>query len=67
VSVVISTVIIVSAHNSTQAIASSKSPESRRIDEMANVVEKQPVAQLQLKNFLLQIDESCLRDNEALL
>ncbi|XP_076308541.1 SCAN domain-containing protein 3-like [Tachypleus tridentatus] len=34
---------------------------------MADDVEKQLVAQLQVKTFALQSDESCLQNNEALL
>ena len=40
---------------------------SRRIDEMAGDIEKQLIAHLQVKQFALQLDESTLRDNEAIL
>ena len=39
----------------------------RRIDEMAKDVEKQLIAKLQVKKFKLQLDESTLRDSEAIL
>ncbi|KAK2702783.1 hypothetical protein QYM36_018614 [Artemia franciscana] len=45
----------------------SNSCVSRRIDEMVEDVEKQLIAHLQVKQFALQLDESTLRDNEALL
>ena len=40
---------------------------SRRIDEMAEDVEKHLIAKLQVKQFPLQLDESTLRDSEAIL
>ncbi|XP_068238496.1 SCAN domain-containing protein 3-like [Palaemon carinicauda] len=49
-----------------QKIAANSSV-SRRIDEMAEDVEKQLISHLQVKQFTLQLDESTLRDNEAIL
>ena len=40
---------------------------SRRIDEMAEDVEKQLIAKLQVKQFAFQLDEATLRDNEAIV
>ncbi len=40
---------------------------SRRIDEMACDVEKQLISTLQTRSFSLQIDESTITDNDALL
>ncbi|XP_065583562.1 zinc finger MYM-type protein 6-like [Artemia franciscana] len=51
----------------TNSIPLSNSSVSRRIDEMVEDVEKQLIAPLQEKQFALQLDESNLRDNEALL
>ncbi|XP_068204554.1 SCAN domain-containing protein 3-like [Palaemon carinicauda] len=45
----------------------SNSSVSRRIDEMAEDVEKQLISHLQVKQLALQLDESTLRDNEAIL
>ncbi|XP_068243860.1 SCAN domain-containing protein 3-like [Palaemon carinicauda] len=45
----------------------SNSSVSQRIDEMAEDVEKQLISHLQVKQFALQLDESTLRDNEAIL
>jgi hypothetical protein len=56
-----------SVHEITQIIPLSSLSVSRRIDEMANDVEKQLVAQLRVQKFAPQIYESSLRDNKALL
>ncbi|XP_068220211.1 uncharacterized protein [Palaemon carinicauda] len=49
------------------SIVESNSSVSRRIDEMAEDVEKQLISHLQVKQFALQLDKSTLRDNEAIL
>ena len=55
------------ANEITNSIPLSNSPVLRRIDEMVEDVEKQLIANLQVKQFALQLDESTLRDNEAIL
>ncbi|XP_068225571.1 SCAN domain-containing protein 3-like [Palaemon carinicauda] len=45
----------------------SNSSVSQRIDEMAEDLEKQLISHLQVKQFALQLDESTLRDNEAIV
>lgn len=67
ISVVLSTVMETNPRQVTQCIPLSNSSVSRRIDEMANNVEEQLVAELKIKKFALQLDESTLRGNEALL
>ncbi|XP_076322021.1 zinc finger BED domain-containing protein 5-like [Tachypleus tridentatus] len=67
VSVIISSVMKQNASEITNCIPLSNSSVSRRIDEMAEDVEKQLIAHLQVKQFALQLDESTLRDNEAIL
>ncbi|XP_076322057.1 SCAN domain-containing protein 3-like [Tachypleus tridentatus] len=67
VSVIISSVMKQNASEITNSIPLSNSSVSRRIDEMAEDVEKQLIAHLQVKQFALQLDESTLRDNEAIL
>ncbi|XP_076372972.1 zinc finger BED domain-containing protein 5-like [Tachypleus tridentatus] len=67
VSVIISSVMKQNGSEITNSIPSSNSSVSRRIDEMAEDVEKQLIAHLQVKQFALQLDESTLRDNEAIL
>ena len=66
-SVVISSVMKQNANVVTNSIPLSNSSLSRRIDEMAEDVEKQLIAKLKVKQFALQLDESILRDNEAIL
>lgn len=51
----------------TNSIPSSKSSVPRRIDGMAENVEKQFIGHLQVKHFALRLDESTLRDNDAIL
>ena len=67
VSVVISTVMKQKAIEITKCIPLSNSTVSRRIDEMAGNMEMQLVSELQVMEFALQIDESTMHDNEALL
>ena len=67
VSAIISSVMKQNASEITNSIPLSNSSVSRRIDEMAEDVEKQLIAHLQVKQFALQLDESTLRDNEAIL
>ncbi|XP_076359030.1 SCAN domain-containing protein 3-like [Tachypleus tridentatus] len=67
VSVIISSVMKQNESEITNSIPLSNSSVSRRIDEMADDVEKQLIAHLQVKQFALQLDESTLRDNEAIL
>ena len=67
VSAIISSVMKQNASEITNSIPLSNSSVSRRIDEMAEDVEKQLIAHLQVKKFALQLDESTLRDNEAIL
>ncbi|XP_064118924.1 zinc finger MYM-type protein 6-like [Macrobrachium nipponense] len=51
----------------TSVIPLSNSSVSRRIDEMAADVENQLISKLQVNDFSLQLDESTLPDNSALL
>ncbi|KAK2704312.1 hypothetical protein QYM36_016642 [Artemia franciscana] len=67
VSAIISSVVKQNAIEITNSIPLSNSSVSRRIDEMVEEVEQQLIAHLQVKQFALQLDESALRDNEALL
>ncbi|XP_076347943.1 zinc finger BED domain-containing protein 5-like [Tachypleus tridentatus] len=64
---VISTAVNQSGHEITQVIPFSNLSVLKRIDEMADDLEKQLVPQIQVRKFALQIDESCLQENEALL
>ena len=66
-SVVLSTVMNQNAQHILNDIPLSNSSVSRRIDEMSWDVEAQLVSKLQVKQFAIQLDESTLRDNEALL
>ena len=66
-SVVISSVMKQNAIAATNYFPLSNSSVSRRINEMAEDVEKQHIAKLQVRQFALQLDESTLRDNEAIL
>ena len=67
VSAIISSVMKQNAIEITNSILLSNSSVLRGIDEMAEDVEKQLIAHLQVKQFALQLDESTLRDNEAIL
>ena len=58
VSAIISSVMRQNAIEITNSIPLSNSSASRRIDEMAEDVEKQLIAHLQVKQFALQLDES---------
>lgn len=50
-----------------RALPLSNNTVSRRIDRMAKNVEQQLVDKLRYRNFSLQLDESTIRDGEALL
>ena len=63
----ISTVMHQDASSVVKSIPLSNNSVSRRIDEMALNVEHQLCEMLQTTEFALQLDESTLRDNEALL
>ena len=65
--VVISTVMHQDASSVVRSIPLSNNSVSRRIDELAVDVEQQLCQVLQTTEFALQLDESTLRDNEALL
>ena len=67
VSVIISSVMKQNASEIINSISLSNSSVFRRIDEMAEDIEKQLIAKLKCKQFALQLDESTLRDNEAIL
>ncbi|XP_068224017.1 SCAN domain-containing protein 3-like, partial [Palaemon carinicauda] len=67
VSVIISSVMKQNATEIINILPLSNSSVSRRIGEMAEDVEKQLISHLQVKQFALQLDESTLRDNEAIL
>ncbi|CDW54544.1 hypothetical protein TTRE_0000281401 [Trichuris trichiura] len=67
VSIILSDVMNLNARDTVQAIPLSNSTVCRRIDEMALDVEDQLVALLRLKKFSLQVDETTLQDNDALL
>ncbi|KFD50507.1 hypothetical protein M513_08575 [Trichuris suis] len=67
VSIIMSDVMGLNARDTVQAIPLSNSTVCRRIDEMAHDIEDQLVALLQSKKFSLQIDETTLQDNDALL
>ncbi|CDW58701.1 hypothetical protein TTRE_0000702601 [Trichuris trichiura] len=67
VSIILSDVMTLNARDIVQAIPLSNSTVCRRIDEMALDVEDQLVALLRLKKFSLQVDETTLQDNDALL
>ncbi|KFD52884.1 hypothetical protein M513_06194 [Trichuris suis] len=67
VSIIMSDVMNLNARDTVQAIPLSNSTVCRRIDEMAHDIEDQLVALLQSKKFSLQIDETTLQDNDALL
>ncbi|XP_017888660.1 protein ZBED8-like [Ceratina calcarata] len=45
----------------------SNNTVGRRIDEMGDDIEKQVIAKLKTRNFSIQMDESTLRDSEAVL
>ncbi|XP_076045804.1 zinc finger MYM-type protein 6-like [Oratosquilla oratoria] len=65
--IVLSTVMKQSPQEVTSVIPLSNSSVSRRIDEMAADVESQLVLKLQVNEFSLQLDETTLPDNSALL
>ena len=64
---VISTVMHQDESSVVRSIPLSNNSVSRRIDELALDVEQQLCQVLQTTEFALQLDESTLRDNEALL
>ena len=63
----ISTVMHQDASSVVRSIPLSNNSVARRIDELAIDVEQQLCKDLQTTEFALQLDESTLRDNEALL
>ncbi|XP_068246662.1 zinc finger BED domain-containing protein 5-like [Palaemon carinicauda] len=67
VSVIISSVMKQNTSEIINVLPLSNSSVSRRIDAMAEDVEKQLISYLQVEQFALQLDESTLRDNEAIL
>ena len=67
ISEAISTVMHQDASSVVKSIPLSNNSVSRRIDEMALNVEQQLCEVLQTTEFALQLDESTLRGNEALL
>ena len=67
ISEVISTVMNQNAAEILRSIPLSNDTVARRIDEMASDVEIQLIHILQTTEFSLQLDESTLCDNEALL
>ena len=67
ISEAISTVMHQDASSVVKSIPLSNNSVSRRIDEMALNVEQQLCEILQTTEFALKLDESTLRDNEALL
>ncbi|KFD65034.1 hypothetical protein M514_22751 [Trichuris suis] len=64
---IISAMTTINAREILQSIPLSNSTVSRRIDEMAEDIEEQLVCLLQSKKFSLQLDETLLQDNAALL
>ncbi|XP_076066136.1 zinc finger MYM-type protein 6-like [Oratosquilla oratoria] len=67
VAIVLSTVMKQSPKEVTSVITLNNSSVSRRIDEMATDVESQLVLKLQVNEFSLQLDETTLPDQSALL
>ncbi|KAI6646851.1 SCAN domain-containing protein 3-like [Oopsacas minuta] len=67
ISEVISTVMNQNAAEILRSIPLSTDTVARRIDEMANDVKTQLIHIVQTTEFSLQLDESTLCDNEALL
>ncbi|GFT79157.1 zinc finger BED domain-containing protein 5 [Trichonephila clavipes] len=54
-------------YKDVKAMPLSKDTVSRRIDEMGEDIEKQFVEKLKTRKFSVQVDESTLRDSEAVL
>uniref|UniRef100_A0A5S6Q6L0 HAT C-terminal dimerisation domain-containing protein n=1 Tax=Trichuris muris TaxID=70415 RepID=A0A5S6Q6L0_TRIMR len=67
VSIIMSDVMNLSAKDTVQAIPLSNSTVWRRLEKMAHDAVGQLVSLLQSKKFSLQIDETTLQDNDALL
>jgi len=67
VNIVISKVMNSNSFETIKSIPLSNSSVSRRIDEMSNDVENQLISLLQTREFALQIDETILCDNVAIL
>lgn len=67
IEVVMKTMLKKDPHEVLANLPLSNNSVSRRIDEMAADVEEQLVNTLRHVNFALQVDESVVRDNEAIL
>uniref|UniRef100_A0A8C6YAI7 SCAN domain-containing protein 3 n=1 Tax=Naja naja TaxID=35670 RepID=A0A8C6YAI7_NAJNA len=64
---IVATMLGPSASTITQSIPLSNDTVSKRIDEMAADVEERLIDTLKSTEFVMQIDESTIRENEALL
>lgn len=66
-SIIISDVMNMNPNSTIQAVPLSNSTVRRRIDEMARDIEERLVDSLRTHKFSLQLDETCLQDNDSLL
>lgn len=67
IEVVMKTMLKKDSHEVISNLPLSNNSVSRRINEMACDVEQQLIHKLQKEKFALQVDESVIRDNEAIL